>query len=142
MELAIGVDLIYRVYLHQGKIWHDGRWCVGVCDHDHRTLLICDTLRPADRVGVLCHEFWHAFEHAFGHFAHDGESRADLFALGMRQFYNALAGDLPLRFVSRLTYQCDPQPADAWPPDDTDAAIMPGEASLCDIACHAAVLSA
>jgi len=69
MHVTQGVE--YHAYLHHGPIKLDGRTCLGICDHRRRIMLIADHLGDAEILGVLCHEYWHAFECEFANFANN-----------------------------------------------------------------------
>lgn len=90
MMLRIGDRIHYQLQLHPGRLHFQGERCLGLCNHDQRTLLIAGDLPPDEMFEVMCHEYWHAFAHTYGHFAHDEESSADLFALATRQFMQSL----------------------------------------------------
>ncbi len=82
MELDVG-PFTYTVRLVRDAIEHEGEACFGLCDHLNRTILISDALDPTQRLHVLLHELFHAWQRHCPARLDDEEAVADLVALSM-----------------------------------------------------------
>lgn len=92
MELEVG-PFTYRVRLVSGTIEHEGEPCFGLCDHLSRTILIADALDPDQRLHVLLHELFHAWQRHCPVALNEEESVADLVALSMTRLTLQLKAD-------------------------------------------------
>jgi len=94
MQFHVG-PFVYNAYLVRGHITHQGRQCLGLCQHEERRVLVSDRLDPVEQFQVLCHELWHAWHHRFATDDAGDEPLADLVGIAMTQLATDLYGAVP-----------------------------------------------